>query len=91
MEPVGGRVAWQSPGLDPVPHMIFGQVCVPQLEPLPGFGPYGILSEARLQGPGPSAEPPTSLGWLPACAEGCGLIILSVLRDGVSLAVNKGF
>lgn len=56
-----------------------------------GFGPHGILSEARLQGPSPSAEPPPSLGWLPACAGGCGFIILSVLRDGVSLAVNKGF
>ena len=76
----GGPCGLAKPWVGPRSSHDLRSGTVPQLEPLSGFGPPRILSEACLQGPGPSAEPPASLGWLPACAEGCGLIILSVLR-----------
>lgn len=38
----------------------------------------------------PPSAPPL-LGLHPACAYGCGLIILSVLGNSIGLAVNKGF
>lgn len=92
MEPVEDRVAWQSPGLYPVPHAIFGQArdLCPRWNLCWVWATWhperGVSAGAR-----PPAEPPPSPGWLPACAGGCGSIILSVLRDGVSWAVNKGF
>lgn len=76
------------------PGIFVRPVTGPGVEPLPGT-PARIWAttarEACVCGGGAAPVPKAPLGRLPAWAEGCGLIISSVLGEGVSLAVNKGF
>lgn len=66
----------------------------PQTHPqfVPGFGPHlqpqGGVSVGAWP---PLLSPPSLLGLHPTGANGCGLIILSVLGNSIGLAVNKGF
>lgn len=95
---VGGSAVQQSLGwrapMAGWPGIFVRPVTGPGVEPLPGT-PARIWAttarEACVCGGGAASVPKALLGRLPAWAEGCGLIISSVLGEGVSLAVNKGF
>lgn len=96
---VGGSAVQQSPGLEGTHGRLARDLCqtrdwlrrgTPARHPCPDLGhhsPGGVC----VWGGGAASVPKALLGWLPAWAEGCGLIISSVLGEGVSLAVNKGF